>query len=131
MVYWHHRRGLKWLILYILSKGPMTGAQIMDEIERTSYGMWRPSPGSVYPALDALESEGLIKIGKVDGWKKYYELTPEGKKVLGLLSEEDKIKEAISQLEFSARYIIENFEKLKEEDKIRLKNILNDLMKIL
>jgi DNA-binding PadR family transcriptional regulator len=130
-VYWHHRRGLKWLILYVLSKGPMTGAQIMDEIEKMSYGMWRPSPGSVYPALDALEAEGLIRISKVDGWKKYYELTNEGRKVIGVFSEEDKIKEAISQLEFSARYIIENSEKLSTEDKMRVKNILNELMKVL
>ncbi|WP_338599499.1 PadR family transcriptional regulator [Sulfolobus tengchongensis] len=130
-MHWHHRRGLKWLILYVLSKGPMTGAQIMDEIEKISYGMWRPSPGSVYPALDALESEGLIRISKVDGWKKYYELTPEGKKVVGVMSEEDKIKEAIAQLEFSVRYIIENLERLSSEDKQRVKGILEELNKVL
>ncbi|AOL17698.1 PadR family transcriptional regulator [Sulfolobus sp. A20] len=119
------------MILYILSKGPMTGAQIMDEIEKMSYGMWRPSPGSVYPALDALESEGLIRISKVEKWKKYYELTPEGRKVIGVVEEEDKVKEAISQLEFSARYLIENYEKLSMDDKNKLKRVIEELSKIL
>ncbi|NON62393.1 PadR family transcriptional regulator, partial [Acidianus sp. DSM 29099] len=37
----------------------MTGAEIMDEVERNSLGVWRPSPGSVYPMIRNLESEGL------------------------------------------------------------------------
>ncbi|QGA55118.1 PadR family transcriptional regulator [Sulfolobus sp. E5-1-F] len=130
-MFWHRRRGLKWIILYVLSKGPMTGAQIMDEIEKTSYGMWRPSPGSVYPALDALEAEGLIRISKIDGWKKFYELTEEGRRAIGAMSEEDKVKEAIEQLEFSARYIVENLEKLSDEDKRKVKNILDELSKVM
>ncbi|MHB8566543.1 MAG: PadR family transcriptional regulator [Nitrososphaerales archaeon] len=55
------RRG--WLrpwVLSILSRSPKNGAEIMDEIERMSWGSWRPSPGSVYPLLDEMTSEGLI-----------------------------------------------------------------------
>ncbi|MEM2013389.1 MAG: PadR family transcriptional regulator, partial [Metallosphaera sp.] len=58
---WHRKRGLANLILTLLdSKGEMTGAQIMREIEKVTQGIWRPSPGAVYPALDKMESEGLI-----------------------------------------------------------------------
>jgi DNA-binding PadR family transcriptional regulator len=33
----------------------------MQEIEQRSNGVWRPSPGSVYPALAQLEDEGLVR----------------------------------------------------------------------
>jgi len=33
----------------------------MDEIERLSRGFWRPSPGSVYPLLDEMTQEGVLK----------------------------------------------------------------------
>jgi DNA-binding PadR family transcriptional regulator len=50
----------------------------MQEIERRSGGVWRPSPGSVYPALQQLEDEGLVRA--VDsGGRKQYELTDEGR----------------------------------------------------
>jgi len=61
----------------------MTGAQIIDEIERLSMGFWRPSPGSVYPALEELETDGLIKVARVEGTKKYYEVTESGKAFWG------------------------------------------------
>jgi len=37
----------------------------MQEIEERSNGVWRPSPGSVYPALAQLEDEGLIRSEEV------------------------------------------------------------------
>ncbi|WP_371810342.1 PadR family transcriptional regulator, partial [Acidianus sp. RZ1] len=56
----NYGRGLRYIILHLLLvKGPMTGAEIMDEVERNSLGVWRPSPGSVYPMIRNLESEGL------------------------------------------------------------------------
>jgi Transcriptional regulator PadR-like family len=35
----------------------------MDEVERLSRGFWRPSPGSVYPLLDEMAKEGVLKRG--------------------------------------------------------------------
>ncbi|HZW55689.1 MAG TPA: PadR family transcriptional regulator [Nitrososphaerales archaeon] len=71
-----HRRG--WLrpwVLAIVSRGPKNGAEIMDEIERMSWGGWRPSPGSIYPMLDEMATEGLVtKMG--DG---RYQITEKGK----------------------------------------------------
>ncbi len=43
----------------------------MDEIENMSQGWWRPSPGSVYPMLEEMVQDGLIK-KREDG---RYELT--------------------------------------------------------
>lgn len=58
-----HRRGLRPLVYHLLSQGPKTGAELMDEVERLSRGFWRPSPGSVYPLLDEMTRDGVIKKG--------------------------------------------------------------------
>lgn len=56
-------------ILALLVEGPMHGYQIIQEIGERTGGVWRPSPGSVYPALQQLEDEGLISIEKTEGRK--------------------------------------------------------------
>jgi hypothetical protein len=58
-----HRRGLRPLVYHILSQGPKSGAELMDDIERFSRGFWRPSPGSVYPLLDEMAQEGTVRRG--------------------------------------------------------------------
>jgi DNA-binding PadR family transcriptional regulator len=50
----------------------------MQEIEARSKGAWRPSPGSVYPALSQLEDEGLVR-AEQSGGRKEFELTDEGR----------------------------------------------------
>ncbi|MGC9153265.1 MAG: PadR family transcriptional regulator [Vulcanisaeta sp.] len=123
------RRGLKYLILYLLSsRGPMTGAQIIDEIERLSMGFWRPSPGSVYPALEELETDGLIKVARVEGTKKYYEITESGRAFLGVPSV-DKTTAAINDFVSLARYIIDNWDVISETDRNRIREVLKDLVK--
>jgi DNA-binding PadR family transcriptional regulator len=62
------------LILSMISASPKNGVEIMDEIEVTTRGWWRPSPGSVYPVLEQLSNEGLVR--KRDDGK--YELTQKG-----------------------------------------------------
>ena len=42
-------------------RGAAQRLRIMQELEQRSGGAWRPSPGSVYPALQQLEDEGLIR----------------------------------------------------------------------
>ena len=54
------------------------GYQLIQEIERRTDGVWKPSPGSVYPALQQLEDEGLVRTVEFEG-KRTYELTPEGR----------------------------------------------------
>jgi len=64
--------------LLLLAEGPLNGYQIMQEIERRSDGVWRPSPGSVYPALAQLEDEGLVRTEQVDE-RRTYVLTDAGR----------------------------------------------------
>jgi DNA-binding PadR family transcriptional regulator len=72
------RRGnVRAAILSVLSDEPMHGYQIMQRLEERSGGMWRPSPGSVYPTLQMLEDEGLIKGEEIDG-KRVFSLTEAG-----------------------------------------------------
>jgi DNA-binding PadR family transcriptional regulator len=69
-------RGLRTWILLIIKNEPKNGAEIMDAMESGSRGWWRPSPGSVYPMLQQLSTEGLIKKRDADG---RYEITPQGR----------------------------------------------------
>ena len=74
------RRGdVRAAILALLREQPRNGYQIIQEIERRSGGLWRPSAGSVYPALQLLEDEGLIE-GVEDGGRRELRLTDAGRK---------------------------------------------------
>jgi DNA-binding PadR family transcriptional regulator len=73
------RRGdIRTAALLLLSEEPRNGYQIMQEVQERSGGVWRASPGSVYPALAQLEDEGLIRSEEHDG-RKHYVLTDEGR----------------------------------------------------
>jgi DNA-binding PadR family transcriptional regulator len=66
------RRGdVRAALLALLAEEPRNGYQLMQEIERRSDGMWRPSPGSVYPALQQLEDEGLVRAEAVDAGRRF------------------------------------------------------------
>lgn len=65
-------------ILALLEEGPRHGYQLIQEIGERSHGAWTPSPGSIYPALSALQDEGLIDDEKLDG-RRVFSLTPAGR----------------------------------------------------
>jgi DNA-binding PadR family transcriptional regulator len=73
------RRGdVRAAILDLLAEGhPWNGYQIIQEIAERTQGLWRPSAGSVYPALQQLEDEGLIS-PEGEGRRRMYTLTAEG-----------------------------------------------------
>lgn len=54
------RRNVRTAVLRLLAERPMHGYEIITELENRTGGVWRPSPGSVYPTLQMLEDEGLI-----------------------------------------------------------------------
>jgi DNA-binding PadR family transcriptional regulator len=68
-------------ILALLTEGPMHGYEIIQQIADRSQGLWRPSPGSVYPTLQMLVDEGLITGSETDGKKRLFELTEDGRGV--------------------------------------------------
>ncbi|WP_374639493.1 PadR family transcriptional regulator [Rhodococcus sp. ARC_M5] len=73
------RRGdVRAAILLLLEERPMHGYELIQQIAEKSNGTWKPSPGSIYPALSQLEDEGLVMIDKVAG-RKTAALTDEGR----------------------------------------------------
>jgi DNA-binding PadR family transcriptional regulator len=74
------RRGdVRAAILDLLAEGTAwNGYQIIQEIAGRTDGVWRPSAGSVYPALQQLEDEGLIA-PEGEGRRRMYTLTDEGR----------------------------------------------------
>ena len=67
----HRKRGLRMAVVHMLSASPKNGAELMDEMEKMTQGWWRPSPGSIYPLLEQLTNEGMVR--KRDDGR--YELT--------------------------------------------------------
>ena len=73
------RRGdVRAALLVLLAEEPRNGYGLMQEIEQRSQGVWRPSPGSVYPALAQLEDEGLVRSEEGEG-RKLFTLTDAGR----------------------------------------------------
>jgi DNA-binding PadR family transcriptional regulator len=74
------RRGdVRAAILVLLAERPMHGYEMIQQIAERSNGIWKPSPGSVYPTLQLLDDEGLITASETDGSKKLFVLTDGGR----------------------------------------------------
>ena len=65
-------------LLSLLDDGPAHGYELMKRLEERSGGMYKASAGTVYPVLQQLEDEGLIRGQEEDG-KKVYHLTEAGR----------------------------------------------------
>ena len=64
----------RYFILELLKKAPHTGKEIIDFATEQSNGIWKPSPGLIYPLLGRLLDEGLIEEIK----DSRYQLTKKG-----------------------------------------------------
>lgn len=81
---------IRYQVLEALNEKPMSGSEIMDEIEKRTSGRWKPSPGSIYPLLAWLQDNGYVnELKSHEGGMKRYQLTDKGKT---LYDEEKKIK---------------------------------------
>ena len=65
-------------IITLLAEEPMHGYQIITELTERSGGVWQPSPGSVYPTLQAMEDQGLVTVD-TSGGRRVFSLTDEGR----------------------------------------------------
>jgi len=73
------RNPLRTIVLHLLKRRPMSGIEVIKEIERMSLGTWRPSPGAIYPLLRGLEEDGLVTHVEEKG-RKIYRLTDKGER---------------------------------------------------
>jgi len=82
------RGDIRAAILVLLGEQPSHGYQIIQEVEARSGGAWRVSPGSVYPTLQQLEDEGLVRTtADSESGRRVYELTDAGRVEAKRLSE--------------------------------------------
>lgn len=72
-------------VLAMLAERPMHGYELMAELSRL-FPSYPASPGSVYPAIDALETEGLL-LGEARDGKTIYRTTDAGDSALAARSE--------------------------------------------
>jgi DNA-binding PadR family transcriptional regulator len=73
------RRGdIRTAVLVALREGPANGYEVMRRLEEMSGGLWRPSPGSVYPHLQMLEEAGVVESDQSSG-SRTYSLTEAGR----------------------------------------------------
>ena len=72
------RGDIRAAIIALLAEQPMHGYQIMGELAERTNGVWRPSPGSIYPTLQLLQDEGVVRSEESDGGRRMFQLTDEG-----------------------------------------------------
>ena len=84
---------LRFYILRLLTKKPMKGYEVIKEIEDRTDGVWKPGPGSIYPMLESMKKEGLIRAANPTKGKATHrrgtslQITGKGKQVLNKLGE--------------------------------------------
>lgn len=98
---------LRFLVLKMLSEKPMSGTEIIKEIEMQT-GSWKPSPGSIYPLLAWMLKKGFTKeLPKDELGFKRYSFTEEGNRFL-----EKQIalgKDFLKKIEFLAPMLVGGF----------------------
>jgi DNA-binding PadR family transcriptional regulator len=70
---------LRFLVLKLLLEKSMSGAEIVEEIERDTGGKWKPGSGSIYPLLALLQGKGYTESSTLEKGMKRYSLTDKGK----------------------------------------------------
>ena len=74
------------MLLATLSEGSSYGYQIVEDLNHRAGGLLELGEGTVYPVLHRIERRGLIRgywqVGDNGRKRKYYHLTPVGKKAL-------------------------------------------------
>jgi DNA-binding PadR family transcriptional regulator len=69
------------VLLALLGARPQHGYELMSELSARFGPAYRPSPGSIYPALSALEAEGLVAATD-DGDRRVYRVTATGSRAV-------------------------------------------------
>ena len=100
------RRGdVRAAALALLTERPMHGYEMIQELEERTDGVWRPSPGAVYPALQLLEDQGLVTADAEAG-KRLFSLTDTGREEAAKLGDRkpwDDVTAGIDPSQFKLR----------------------------
>lgn len=131
---------LKYVILGLLKDNPRHGYDIIRELEERSRGLYKPSPGVIYPTLQMLEEMGYATSSEQEG-KKVYTITEAGKQFLQEKSTKggatERIKrrwnfgniarmgEVMRQYHAIEQLIGQGFRRLDEEKAERIQEVLN------
>ncbi len=103
-------------ILSILKEEPMHGYRLMKKI-REKTGFWKPSPGTLYPALHSLLKKGIIKEIR-EGRRKKYKLTRKGLKIASEILNREGISRILFHLNETLKLVFETLELSKKEQKV-------------
>jgi DNA-binding PadR family transcriptional regulator len=84
---------LKLVSLQLFSESSLSGAELQEEIRKTSDGVWKPGPGSIYFLLDELrKGEYVVELPPRGGTVRRYVISNKGKaelaKLRGAMDEE-------------------------------------------
>jgi DNA-binding PadR family transcriptional regulator len=93
------------VVLALLAERPMHGYELMSEFSRLFGPRYRPSPGSVYPALEALEAEQLLS-GEADSGRTTYRTTADGAEALKMRADD------LAAIEFRTGVCVQGAESL-------------------
>jgi DNA-binding PadR family transcriptional regulator len=115
------RRGdVRAAVLALLAERPMHGYEMIQQLEERTGGVWRPSAGSIYPTLQLLEDEGLIRGEETEG-RRRFELTDEGRELgesregplpweavtAGVGPHQIRLRQSFHQLRAAVRQVVE------------------------
>ena len=105
-------------LLYSINKKPKSGYGLIEEIKEKTKGAYIPSKGSIYPILNHLEQEGLIKVKSIEKRSKnIYEITIQGEKTLSYFK---KHKIEMEKNIRKYRVLIEDAFNIKDDDLAKL-----------
>lgn len=79
---------LRLALLHLVGERPRHGYELIKAIEDLTQGAYAPSPGAVYPTLNLMVDEGVIKEAPSDGARKIFTVTKEGASELEVRGEE-------------------------------------------
>jgi DNA-binding PadR family transcriptional regulator len=84
---------LKLVSLQLFSESSLSGAELQEQIRKTSESVWKPGPGSIYFLLEELrKSENIVELPRRGGTVRRYVISNKGKaelsKLRGAMDEE-------------------------------------------
>ncbi|MCL6003553.1 MAG: helix-turn-helix transcriptional regulator [Thermoplasmatales archaeon] len=131
-------RGIIFFIILTMAKdGPIYGNQVSNLISERTEGAWKPSAGSIYPALERLKHRGLIERYE-EGGKVMYRITEKGSAFVSKIRERHFERSPISKFmgklwmdvmspEERTRFILSSAQHTADSLEENLKNIRTGL----